>query len=162
MAEHVIRYSHLDFGIRNFSVGGSDERQYCSPGFDLPVGSIMRTPYQEFKEYHTSLDNKELISFTSLNETIETVFNICKAHEMNEKPFCNIQYCEPQLGKRGLYPASVNPSDSRAAIHRRMHLLSYADGNSRLVEIAEMRNELVLIYKNEIDQLLEGDLIELR
>jgi len=63
--EHVLKYdNHSGFSIEPFSVGGSDERQYCSPGFNLPVASLMRTPYQRFSEYHTSLDNKDFISFS--------------------------------------------------------------------------------------------------
>ena len=162
IAEHILTYESNDYGIRDFSVGGSDERQYCSPGFSLPVGSFMRTPYQEYEEYHTSLDNKEFLDFKALANTVNTVYNVCNAFEVNSNPFCHIQECEPQLGKRGLYPSSFNPEQSRTLIHRRMHLLSYSDGKHSLLEIAEKRKESILHYKQELDLLVELGLVELK
>lgn len=159
MAEHILKRSGAALNVREFSVGGSDERQYCSPGFNLPVGSIMRTPYQEYNQYHTSLDNKDFISFEALSETVQQTLSICKGFELDEYPVSTVQNCEPHLGKRGLYPSSVNPKVDRNLIHRRMHLLTYADGNHSLLDIAEKRNESIMLYENEVNQLRSGGLL---
>jgi aminopeptidase-like protein len=158
-AEHVLKFSDKKHRVIEFSVGGSDERQYCSPGFNLPVGSLMRTPYQQYREYHTSLDNKAFISFEALEETINTYFDIIRVLELNEKYRNVIAYCEPQLGKRGLYPSGINPLFDRQELHRRLHFLSFADGNKDLLEIAEWRHESALLYENTIRECHDAGLI---
>lgn len=149
-AEHVLRYSGKAHRVIPFAVGGSDERQYCSPGFNLPVGSLMRTPYQQYPEYHSSDDNKALISFAHLADTLETYYAIAQVLELNECYTCSVQHGEPQLGKRGLYPSSVNPDDSREAVHNLLHLLSFADGHTDLIEIAERRERSALVFQEAI------------
>jgi aminopeptidase-like protein len=158
-AEHVLKHNGFPHRIIEFAVGGSDERQYCSPGFNLPVGSLMRTPYQQYPEYHTSLDNKSFISFDALEKTIHTYFDIIRVLELNDKYRNAIAYCEPQLGKRGLYPSGINPIYDRQELHRRLHFLSFADGNKDLLEIAEWRNESALLYENTIRECREARLI---
>ena len=160
VAEHVLKYSGNNFVIEPFSVGGSDERQYCSPGFNLPVGSLMRTPYQRYPQYHTSLDNKNLISFQSMRETVEMYMKFTELLEINHNYKTTLLGCEPQMGKRGLYPSSANPLYNRADIHRMMHLLAYSDGESDLIKIAECRNESALLYKDMISIYLQQKLIE--
>jgi aminopeptidase-like protein len=160
VAEHILRFRAAinengqttapNHEVINFSVGGSDERQYCSPGFNLPVGSLMRTPYQRYKEYHTSLDNKAFISFRHLADTVLAYHDIVQLLELNEKYVNTVQFGEPQLGKRGLYPDSVNPDDAREEVHRRLHLLSYADGQHDLIEIAELRGCSALDFAQHI------------
>ncbi len=159
-AEHILEFEYSQFGVRDFSVGGSDERQYCSPGFNLPVGSIMRTPYQEYPEYHTSHDDKSLMDFENLSETVELSFKVCQALELNENPKGTVLYGEPQLGKRGLYPDSINPADNRVELHRKMHLLSFADGDTEMLEIAERRGESVLNYKDLLNEMRQAGMIE--
>jgi len=158
-AEHVLKYHYTKHNTIEFAVGGSDERQYCSPGFNLPVGSLMRTPYQRYSQYHTSLDNKSFISFEALAETVEAYFNICKVLEENVCYVNQISHCEPQLGKRGLYPSSVDPLFNREETHRLLHFLSFADGNKDLIEIAEWRNESALLYTTIIDNCKSAELI---
>ncbi|MGB0423269.1 MAG: DUF4910 domain-containing protein, partial [Flavobacteriales bacterium] len=157
MAKHILSSTNKKHKIIPFAVGGSDERQYCSPGFNLPVGSLMRTPYQKYKEYHTSLDNKDFISFEHLQETIECYEMICKGLDMNLCYKGEVQHCEPQLGKRGLYPDSIKPEDSRILLHRLLHLLSYADGKTPLLDIAKLRNENILEYQETISKCLEAN-----
>lgn len=156
VARHVLKYRELPYEVIPFSVGGSDERQYCSPGFNLPVGSLTRSMYQRYAEYHTSLDNKNFISFKAMAETVETYFCFVKAMELNDFYRNTIPYGEPQLGKRGLYPSSVNPTDVRDTIHNRMHLLSFADGNIDLIDIAELRNCSVSLFSEDI-RVLENE-----
>lgn len=139
VAEHVLRHSGKPHRVIPFAVGGSDERQYCSPGFNLPVGSLMRTPYQQFAEYHTSLDNRDFISFNHLTDTVDAYFAMVQVLELNRKYRNTVAFGEPQLGKRGLYPSSVNPDDSREAVHNLLHLLAFADGETDLIEIADRR-----------------------
>ena len=159
MAKHILSSSNKKHNIIPFAVGGSDERQYCSPGFNLPVGSLMRTPYQKYNEYHTSLDNKDFISFDHLQETIECYEMICKGLDMNLCYKGKIQHCEPQLGKRGLYPDSVKPEDSRTLLHRLLHLLSYADGKTPLLDIAKLRNESIIDYQETVSKCLEANML---
>jgi aminopeptidase-like protein len=105
-AIHVINQSNMSNTVIDWSPFGSDERQYCSPGFNLPVGSLMRTMYGAYPEYHTSLDNRELISEQALWETIETYISIIQTLEVNETYVGTHLYCEPKLDKRGLYPST--------------------------------------------------------
>lgn len=137
-AEHILKHGH-QHKVIDFAVGGSDERQYCAPGYNFPVGSLMRTMYQKYPEYHTSLDNKEFLSFDHLEQTINTYFDIVRLLELNEFYESKVKFCEPQLGKRGLYPSSVNPEDDRVALHNLLHLLAHSDGESDLISIAERR-----------------------
>ncbi len=160
VARHVLKYQSIPYDVIPFSVGGSDERQYCSPGFNLPVGSLTRSMYQRYKEYHTSLDNKSFISFEAICKTIETYLLFVKAIELNNVYINTIPYCEPQLGKRGLYPSSVNPTEARNSIHNRMHLLTYADGNNSLLEIADLKNISVFELEEHIDPLLNAGILK--
>ena len=157
MAKHILTSAGKDFTVVPFAVGGSDERQYCSPGFNLPVGSLMRTPYQKYKEYHTSLDNKDFLSFAHLQETIDCYEMICKGLDMNVAYKGTVQFCEPQLGKRGLYPDSAQPEDSRVLLHRLLHLLSYSDGDTDLLQIAKLRDESILDYAETVKKCVEAN-----
>ncbi len=159
VAEHVLRQSGKPHRIIPFAVGGSDERQYCSPGFNLPVGSLMRTPYQQFAEYHTSLDNRDFLSFSHLIDTIDTYFAMVQVLELNRKYRNTVAYGEPQLGKRGLYPSAVNPDDSREAVHDLLHLLAFADGETDLLEIADRRGCSALRFADAIKQCTQARLL---
>ena len=159
LAHHVLKHQKLKYKSIPFSVGGSDERQYCSPGFNMPVGSLTRSMYQSYKEYHTSLDNKDFISFSSMTETIELYFSFIKALELNDYYLNTNLFCEPQLGKRGLYPSSVNPEINRKKIHNRMHLLSFSDGKKDLIEIAELNNTSIFDFEQDIKDLIKADLL---
>ncbi len=159
VAKHVLQYQDIPYKIIPFAVGGSDERQYCSPGFNMPVGSLTRSMYQQYKEYHTSLDDKNFISFDAMQKTIETYFDFVRALELNDVYENAIPYCEPQLGKRGLYPHSVNPTESRKLIHDRMHLLTYADGKNSLIDIAEKKDTSVFDLETHLKPLLEANIL---
>ena len=159
LAHHVLKHQKLKYKSIPFSVGGSDERQYCSPGFNMPVGSLTRSMYQSYKEYHTSLDNKDFISFSSMTETIDLYFSFIKALELNDYYLNTNLFCEPQLSKRGLYPSSVNPEINRKKIHNRMHLLSFSDGKKDLIEIAELNNNSIFDFEEDIKDLIKADLL---
>jgi aminopeptidase-like protein len=104
MMQHFLKTKYSNFSVRDFRVGGSDERQYCSPGFNFPLGTIMRTPYKIYPEYHTSLDNKSVMDFSALKEIVLLLVDICKGMEMNSPIEPGHLYGEPMLGKRNLYP----------------------------------------------------------
>jgi aminopeptidase-like protein len=104
MMQHFLKTKYTNATVRDFRVGGSDERQYCSPGYNFPVGTIMRTPYKIYPEYHTSLDNKSIIDFSALKEIVMLLVDVCKGMEMNGPIEPGHLYGEPMLGKRNLYP----------------------------------------------------------
>lgn len=116
---------------------GSDERQYCSPGFDLPVGSLMRTMYAHYPEYHTSLDNKDFISFEALEDSIDAYFKIVQRLETGRIFKNTVSRGEPQLGRRGLYPTLGTQSERTGEVAAMMWLLNLADGSRDLSGIAE-------------------------
>lgn len=115
---------------------GSDERQYCSPGFNLPVGSLMRTPYAKYSEYHTSLDNKAFIDFGALADSVQAYLDIVVALENNFTWKNQVMYGEPQLGRRGLY-RSLSTSASFSETESAMWwLLNLADGTRDLFDVS--------------------------
>jgi aminopeptidase-like protein len=131
--------------IRKFDTEGSDERQYCSSECNLPVGQLAKTVYGNYKEYHTSADNKKFVKLNMLKKTASEIFNFIKNNE--EKIFLRRKqpYCEIQLGKRNLYPNINSPNtwndstdlilDSRDQLDIIKTILSNADGISTLSEI---------------------------
>jgi len=127
LGEEFKEYSWLD--------GGSDERRYNSPGVELPIGSLMRSMYGEYPEYHTSLDNLEVVSPAGLNGGLIMLQNAVRILETNFHLRINT-LCEPQLGKRGLYP-NISTKSSTAEVRNLMNVISFLDGNLDLLEIAE-------------------------
>lgn len=160
IAEHILKYSNRKHRVIPFAIGGSDERQYCSPGFNLPVGSIIRTKYQEYDEYHTSLDNKDFISFDAMLETIQYIFEVVKGLELNDTYKGVIQHCEVQLGRRNLYTNIGGVKNRSNEISNRLHFLNYADGEHTLLETAELSNQSMLNFEEEIQLLKKHQLIE--
>ena len=97
-AETVLSKCSEDYVLEDFFPVGSDERQYCSPGFNLPVGSLMRTRYYNYPEYHSSADNKDLICFHAMEETVKVYLKICELIEQEDFYYNQRPFCEPQLG----------------------------------------------------------------
>src|SRR3989338_38812 len=116
---------------------GSDERQYCSPGFNLPVGSLLRTPYGRYPEYHTSLDNKSFISFKALQRSIDVYYAIVRKMETSEIWKNTVPCGEPQLGKRGLFPTLGSQKARNHKTAAMLWFLNLADGTRDLKEIAK-------------------------
>ncbi len=133
---HVLRQLGRPSAIHEFSPYGYDERQYCSPGFNLPVGCLMRSPHGKFPEYHTSGDNLSLVDSASLGDT----FNLCMSvfHLLeNNRTYLNLSpKGEPQLGKRGLY-GSIGGRDVKTSELAMLWVLNFSDGGHNLLDIAE-------------------------
>ena len=120
---------------------GSDERQYCSPGFNLPVGSLMRAMYAQYPEYHTSLDNKSKISFDAMKETVQLYTDIVRVIESNKTWINKISYGEPQLGKRGLYPTLGSQKVTQRKVAQTLWVMNLADGKNDLLSIARISGQ---------------------
>jgi len=118
---------------------GSDERQYCAPGADLPFCSVMRTKYGEYPEYHTSLDDLNLVTPEGLEGALEVYKKIVVALERNHRYRVTV-VGEPQLGKRGLYPDACTPDTDYDQAFLYRNFLAYADGRNDLITIAEILN----------------------
>jgi aminopeptidase-like protein len=132
---HVLGHMHPDFVRYSYLDRGSDERQYCSPGVDLPVASVMRSKYATYPEYHTSLDDLTLVTADGLRGSYDVLRKCVECIEGDERAKVTTP-CEPQLGKRGLYPA-LSTKESHAQVLNMMNLLAYADGSCTLLQIAE-------------------------
>ncbi|MDB3892543.1 DUF4910 domain-containing protein [Alphaproteobacteria bacterium] len=136
IVQHVLHSIKPDFKKYSWNDRGSDERQYCAPGIDLPVASIMRTKYGVYPEYHTSLDNLEkVVTPKGLEGGFNAVMRSIELIEKNCNPKVKI-LGEPQMGKRNLYPLISN-NQRNDAIKAMMNIISYSDGNNDLINIAE-------------------------
>ena len=160
VALHILKQDNVEHSVIPFSVGGSDERQFNSPGFNLPMGSLTRSMYHQYKEYHTSLDNKDFISFDSMLETINMYFSFIRSIELNDY-FINLNpYGEPNLGKRNLYPSSSEPLSAGKGDHLKLlHILAFSDGKSDLIDISEKINCSLLKLEKYVSILLNENLI---
>src|SRR5262249_42310571 len=122
--------------VLDFTPWGYDERQYCSPGFDLPVGCLMRTPHGEFPQYHTSADDLTFVQPEALADSLEVATAILDLVDRN-RVFVNRQpKGEPQLGRRGLYPA-LGGGPQRSEQLALLWVLNLSDGRHSLLDIAE-------------------------
>ena len=127
----------LDFKKYSFLERGSDERQYCSPAFDLPVVSLMRSKYGTYKEYHTSLDNLDFISPEGLLGGFIVNQACISCIESNIKYIYTIK-CEPKMDKRGLRSSIGGPKVVDSDVIKLMNFLTYADGKLDLIDIAQI------------------------
>lgn len=134
---HSLAHRQQPYSVVDFSPFGYDERQYCSPGFNLAVGSLTRTPHGRFVEYHTSDDNLQFVQAAALADSLAAYLAVIAILEQN-RTYVNLQpKGEPQLGKRGLYSAFGGKKDSKASELAMLWVLNYADGNHSLLDIAE-------------------------
>ena len=123
--------------VVDFSPYGYDERQFCSPGFNLGVGCLTRTPYGAYPEYHTSADNPDFVVPDAMVDTLETIWEIFGVLERNRRYVNLSPYGEPQLGNRGLYDSLGGRSDTKQAQLAMLWVLNLSDGEHSLVDIAE-------------------------
>jgi aminopeptidase-like protein len=157
-AAHILRHYSKQPEILEFSPYGYDERQYCSPGFNLPVGCLMRSVWGTFPEYHTSADNMDFIRPEQLAGSLRVCTAIVDVLE-NNRHYCNQNpYCEPQLGRRNLY-GSTGGAEIGTEISARLWVLNFSDGQHSLLDIAE-RSGLPFATINDAAELLcQGGLL---
>ncbi len=134
---HVLRNSESEYDVVDFYPYGYDERQYCSPGFDLPVGVLSRTPHSCFPEYHTSADNLNFIRPECLADSLAKYSAVLDVLENNRKFLNKNPKCEPQLGKRGLYSQIGGDPDGKTRELAMLWVLNLSDGKHTLLDIAE-------------------------
>lgn len=159
IALHVMGHRCPGFVRHSYLDRGSDERQYCSVGVDLPVVSIMRSKYNTYPEYHTSLDDMSMISPEGLAGALGLLQECIVALENNRRYRMNC-CCEPQLGKRGLYP-TISAKGSTDTVRTMMDFLAYCDGDADLVDIAERIGSPVWDLYPLADQFAQAGLITL-
>lgn len=139
---------------------GSDERHYCAPGIDLPVVVFSRTKYNAYPEYHTSLDDLNLISQEGLAGAFEMMTKCLSIVEANTIPTTQV-IGEPQLGPRGLYPKMTSSlTNTDKAIRDMMNVLAYADGSLDLIGLAERIEIDALECAAIVDKLADHDLMK--
>ena len=148
------------YDVLEFSPYGYDERQFCSPGFNLPVGCFMRTPHGEFPEYHTSADNLQFIRSEYLGDSLAKCLAVLDVLENNQTYLNQNPKCEPQLGKRGLYRAVGGETDGRTYELAMLWVLNLSDGNHTLLDIAERSGLDFGFVKTAADKLLQHDLLK--
>jgi aminopeptidase-like protein len=136
-AQQVLKHSGQDYAVSDFSPYGNDERQFCSPGFNLPVGRLSRTPDGQFPEYHTSADDLNFVDAGALGDSFDKCLSIFELLEENRVYVNQNPKCEPQLGKRGLYRAFGGYGDSESRELAMLWVLNQCDGSNSLLDIAE-------------------------
>jgi aminopeptidase-like protein len=157
---HVLNHDEVPHSVRPFVPYGYDERQYCSPGFDLPVGCLMRTPNGEYPEYHSSADNLSLLRPESLAHSLAVLRRIVEVIEGDGVYRSRNPKGEPQLGRRGLYAAM---GGQRSAGYDQMALLwvlNLADGRHSLLDMAERAEIPFATIRAAADALLAANLLE--
>lgn len=146
------------FDLYTFLDRGSDERQWCSPGADLPVCSVMRSKYGTYPEYHTSLDNLKLVTPAGLHGGFDVLRSCLQLVEANEL-WRSVMAGEPQLGRRGLYP-QTSYKGSAESVRSMMNVLAYCDGQHDIVDLCARTgctsSEVVTI----LEKLTDGGVIE--
>ena len=160
IVSHVLRNSDNDFEIIDFSPYGFDERQYCSPGFDLPVGCLMRTPNGQFPEYHTSADNLNFVKPENLAVSFSKCLDILNIIENNKKYLNQNPKCEPQLGKRGLYKKIGGQHDTEVFQLAVLWVLNLSNGRNSLMDISERSKLRFDLIKEAADTLAEHGLLK--
>jgi aminopeptidase-like protein len=157
-AAHVLRHCKEPSEILDFTPYGYDERQYCSPGFNLPVGCLMRSVWGSFPEYHTSADNLNFIQPLPLAESLRVCAEILNVLESNRRYRNENPYCEPQLGRRGLYGSTGGTGTSEATLAR-LWVLNLSDGQTSLLDIAERSGLPFSAIRDAADLLCQKHLL---
>ncbi|MDN3510717.1 MAG: DUF4910 domain-containing protein [Candidatus Jettenia sp.] len=157
---NVLKNSGNAYETIDFIPYGYDERQYCSPEFNLPVGCLMRTPYGHYPQYHTSADNLEFVQPKSLADSLSLYLSIFNVLENNKAYSNRNPKCEPQLGRRGLYQMTGGQKDKKLKELAMLWVLNLSDGSNTLLDISDRSGlEFTLIHE-AADMLLKHDLLQ--
>ena len=157
--EYVLRQSNSPYTIQEFEPFGYDQRQYCSPGIDLPIGGLMRTPNGCYAEYHTSADNLDFLRPESLADSLAICLEVSAVLEGNEVYRSLNPKCEPCLGPRGLYHAFGSRADCGALQKAILWVLNLSDGSHSLLAIAQRANISFDLIREAADLLLQHQLL---
>jgi len=160
LVEHVLAANGRPYKTVAFSPYGYDERQFCSPGINLPIGSLMRTPNGCYPEYHTSADNLGLVQPEYLADTISAYLDVINIFENNAIFLNQSPFGEPQLGKRGLYRKTGGENIERSILAK-LWVLNLSDGEHSLLDIAERANMRFSEIQVAAEELYSTDLLEL-
>jgi aminopeptidase-like protein len=156
--DHILKHSGRDYATVEFSPYGYDERQYCSPGFNLAVGCLMRSPHGQFPEYHTSADDLGFVEPAALANSLATILSVFDVLEHNHTYISLNPKCEPQLGKRGLYSV-LGGTNIKQLEMAMLWVLNLSDGSSSLLDIAERSGLPFAMIGAAADLLLRHDLL---
>lgn len=157
---NVLRNSGKDHEILEFIPYGYDERQYCSPGFNLPVGCLMRTPHGRYPEYHTSADNLDFVQSKYLADSFFLYLSVFNVLENNRRYLNQNPQCEPQLGRRGLYQVIGGQQDRKSRELAMLWVLNLSDGTNSLLDISDRSGLDFNAVKDTTNALLECDLLK--
>ena len=156
---HVLKYSGQKYKVYPFIDRRSDERQYNAPGVALPVGSLMRTKYASYPEYHTSSDDLNFVTPEALNGSMEMYKRCIQVLESN-RIYNTTVLCEPHLGKRGLYP-TLSKKGSSTTVRMMKDLIAYSDGKNDLLWVADKVGCPIWRLSPLIKILVQSDILEL-
>ena len=159
VALHALEYSNVEYRTFDFLSRGSDERQFNAPGIDLPVGSLMRTRYSDFPEYHNSSDNLDFLDIAGVKSSYEMYLQCIDILESN-RTYQATKLGEPQLGRYGLRSSLTGKEDLSTYERRISNVLAYSDGNSDLIHIAEHLGCPMWELISTIEQLVKSGLLE--
>ena len=157
---HVMKHSGSEYTVIDFFPYGYDERQFCSPAFNLPVGCLMRTPYGQYPEYHTSADNLDFVLPSALADSFTTCLSVVDVLEHNQTYVNQNPKCEPRLGKRGLYRAVGGQAEGIIDELAMLWVLNLSDGQYNLLDISERSGCRFESIKKAADALLEHNLLK--
>lgn len=159
-AEQLLPHLDPQSTVIDFSPWGYDERQYCSPGFNLPVGRLSRTPHGEYPEYHTSGDNLDFISAESLGGSLNAIEEILRAVESDAVYRSTSPFGEPRLGKRGLYRQTAGQGGAVPDEIALLWVLNQADGEHSLLDTAKRSGLSFTKIRSAADALFDAGLLE--
>ena len=157
---HVLQNSGEEYQINEFSPYGYDERQFCSPGFNLPVGSLTRTPFGQYPQYHTSADNLDFVKTDKLSGSLAKYVEIIDILENNYTYISTNPKCEPQLGKRGLYGNFGGAQDKKIKELATLWVLNLADGKHSLLDTSDRSGLDFAIIRDAANALYKGGLLK--
>jgi len=155
----VFKNSNYKHRIIDFIPYGYDERQFCSPAFNLPVGSLSRTPFGQFPEYHTSADDLNFVKADKLGESLVLLIKVVETIEKNRKYLNLNPTCEPHLGKRGLYQKIGGNYDRFGFQLAMLWVLNMSDEKNSLLDISEKSGIDFLLINKAAELLVENGLL---
>ena len=156
--KHILERHTDSFKVYSYLERGSDERQYNAPGIDLPVCGFCRTKYAQYPEYHTSADDLSVISPKGFDGSYDIMTKCIELLEYNRKYKVKV-LCEPQLGKRGLYP-TISQKGIYDEVRNMTNFIAYADGRNTLVDIAQIINADALELIDIAKKMCENGLMD--